>query len=125
MELVSAFFDGIRLFNRGSYFEAHEAFEALLDEMEHDDRWGLLLALIQIAVGYHKWDSGYVGASRMLGLGAEKLAAFGDVAWDVDVRALRERVARDLARLADDAGAAPRPDDPPRIRLSRRRDAGA
>ena len=39
--------EGIRLFNAGSYFEAHEAFEALLDETEDDVRWQLLLGLVQ------------------------------------------------------------------------------
>ncbi len=94
-----AFAEGVRRFNAGEFFEAHEAFEALLDEVEGDDRWELLLALIQIAVGYHKCISGHPGGARMLGLGAAKLGPFPPVAWGLDVEALRRRVAEDLAVL--------------------------
>ena len=89
----------VRRFNAGEFFEAHEGFEELLDEVEGDDRWNLLVALIQVAVGYHKLCSGHPGAARMLRLGAEKLAAFPAVAWGVAVERLRERIAKDLAAL--------------------------
>jgi predicted metal-dependent hydrolase len=111
-----AFLDGVRLFNARQFFEAHEAFEELLDDVEEDGRWELLVALIQVAVGYHKLASGYDGAARMLGLGAEKLAAFPDVAWGIDVGALRARAAQDAAS----AGAAMRlASDPPRLVVRR------
>lgn len=104
---------GMRHFAAGEYFEAHEAFEECLDAVEADGRWDLLVALIQVAVGYHKLAEGHPGAARMLGLGHEKLEELPDVAWGVDVRALRGRVARDRDR--------PDPDglrsDPPRIGL--------
>jgi predicted metal-dependent hydrolase len=95
--MPAPFADGVALFNAGRFFEAHEAFEELLDDVEDDERWDLLVALIQVAVGYHKWTSGHPGAARMLGLGLEKLAAFPDVAWGIDVGALRARVAEDRA----------------------------
>ena len=79
------FYDGVRRFAAGDYYEAHEAFEDCLDAVESDERWDLLVALIQVAVGYHKLASGHPGADRMLGLGWEKLAPFPDVAWGVDV----------------------------------------
>jgi predicted metal-dependent hydrolase len=97
VEMPAPFADGVALFNAGRFFEAHEAFEELLDDVEEDERWDLLVALIQVAVGYHKWTSGHPGAARMLGLGLEKLAAFPDVAWGIDVGALRARVAEDRA----------------------------
>ncbi len=106
----AGFAEGVRLFNTGRFFEAHEAFEDLLDEVESDGRWDLLLALIQIAVGYHKWTAGHVGAQRMLGLGLDKLAGFPELAWGVDVAALRARVAADRVAAGDavpDAAALP------------------
>jgi len=103
------FYDGVRRFAAGEYYEAHEAFEDCLDEVEDDDRWTLLLGLIQVAVGYHKQTSGHPGAERMLGLGAAKLAPLPDVAWGVRVEALRRRVADDLATLARGEGIAPAP----------------
>lgn len=112
------FADGVRLFNAGRFYEAHEAFEALLDPMEADQRWELLVALIQVAVGYHKWTSGHPGAARMLGLGHDKLAAFPDEAWGVDVGALRARAEAD--RTAAEGGAPPLAEGP-RLLLRRPR----
>jgi predicted metal-dependent hydrolase len=112
--LPPAFFDGVRRFAAADYFAAHEAFEECLDAVEADARWDLVLALVQVAVGYHKLASGHPGAERMLGLGGEKLAAFPDVAWGVDVARLRRRVDVDRERLSAAALAA----DPPRIEMA-------
>ena len=109
----AGFYDGVRRFAAGDYFEAHEAFEECMDAVDQDDRWDLLVALIQVAVGYHKLVSGHPGSARMLGLGHEKLEAFPDVAWGVDVAALRRRVAADR----DHPAAALREDDRPAIAL--------
>jgi hypothetical protein len=93
--------EGVRRFNAGDFFEAHELFEDCLEAVEADARWELLLGLIQVAVGYHKHAAGHPGASRMLGLGAAKLAELPPVAWGLDVAALRRRIALDLAALAE------------------------
>src|SRR5881396_2565824 len=90
----------VRRFNAGEFFEAHEGFEALLDEVEGDDRWDLLVALIQVAVGYHKRAAGHPGAERMLRLGTEKLARFPAIAYGIDLDALRRRVADDLTGVS-------------------------
>ena len=90
---------GVRLFNAGEFFAAHEAFEELLDSAEGSDCWDCLVALIQVAVGYHKSVSGHAGAARMLGLGAAKLAPFPGVFRRVAVDRLRRRVAEDVATL--------------------------
>src|SRR5262245_46096169 len=117
--MPSRFGDGVALFNSGQFFEAHEAFEDLLDQVEEDERWDLLLALIQVAVGYHKAASGHPGAARMLGLGAEKLAAFPPTAWGIDVEDLRRRVADDLVLAKAGSSMAERLETaPPRIRLA-------
>jgi hypothetical protein len=107
------FYEGVRRFAAGEYFEAHEAFEDCLDDVESDERWDLLVALIQVAVGYHKLASGNPGGERMLGLGGEKLEAFPDVAWGVAVGALRRRVATDR-----ECPAMAFTRDPPRIDLT-------
>ena len=112
------FYDGVRRFAVGEYYEAHEAFEDCLDAVDSDERWDLLVALIQVAVGYHKAAEGHPGAARMLGLGAAKLARFPAVLAGVDVADLRARVAEDLAAvesggsLPDRLAAAP-----PRLRM--------
>jgi hypothetical protein len=109
----AGFYEGVRRFAAGEYFEAHEAFEDCLDEVESDERWDLLVALIQVAVGYHKLASGHPGGGRMLGLGHEKLAPFPDVAWGIDLGRLRRRVAVDRDRPVADVLKSP----PPRIEL--------
>jgi len=111
-----AFLDGVRHFNAGRFFEAHEAFEDLLDDVEGDERWDMLVALVQVAVGYHKATHGHPGATRMLALGLEKLAPFAADAGGVALDALRARVAADLARArAGDDLAACLAADPPRL----------
>ena len=95
----------VRHFNSGEFFEAHEGFEELLDAVEGDARWDLLVALIQVSVGYHKLFSAHPGAARMLRLGAEKLAAFPSVAWGIAVERLRARALHDADML--DAGDVP------------------
>jgi uncharacterized protein len=115
--LPPAFAAGLRHFNAGRYFAAHEAFEELLDEVE-DERWDLLVALIQVAVGYHKAAEGHPGAARMLGLGAAKLARFPAVLAGVDVADLRARVAEDLAAVESGGSLAGRlAAAPPRLRM--------
>lgn len=114
------FVDGVRHFNAGRFFEAHEAFEAQLDAVESDDRWDLLVGLVQVAVGYHKWSSGHPGAARMLRLGRQKLDPFPPGAWGLGVAALCSRLDADLAALE---GPAPPPAPsapPPAIRLAAR-----
>ncbi len=116
---MSTFGDGVAFFNQGSYFEAHEAFEERLDEVETDDRWALLVALIQIAVGYHKAQAGHPGAERMLGLGLAKLAPFPTTAWGLDLGTLCQRVADDLRAAEAGASLADRIiASPPRIAMS-------
>ena len=112
MRFPPAFAAGLRHFNAGRYFEAHEAFEDLLDEVD-DQRWDLLIALIQVAVGYHKATAGHPGAPRMLRLGAEKLAPFPPIFAGLDVTALRDQVAADVTRL-ESGGSVP---SPPRLRM--------
>jgi uncharacterized protein len=115
----AAFLDGVRRFNAGQYFEAHEEFEELLDEVEDDARWDLLVALIQVSVGYHKCVSGHPGGTRMLGMGLAKLGAFADDAFGVGVGALRVRVTADLAALEAGEPVSERLGAPPRITLTR------
>jgi predicted metal-dependent hydrolase len=105
------FREGVQHFNAGRYFEAHEAFEEVLDEVEEDARWDFVLALVQVAVGYHKWTSGHPGAARMLGLGAEKLTTFPPDAWGVDVQGLRRQIGDAVAAIERGGSC----DAPPRI----------
>ena len=116
--LPRAFLNGVRRFNAGEFFEAHEAFEELLDTVESDLRWELLVALIQVAVGYHKCASGHAGDRTMLEKGLAKLAPFADDAGGVALDALRARLRSDLAALAAGAPAGTVLANPPRLTLA-------
>ena len=90
----------IKDFNSGRYFEAHEHLEDALDEVEDDDNtWQLFIGLIRIAVGYHKYSSGYPGGERMLGMGLETVASLPEVCNGVQLKVLRQRVQEDLGQL--------------------------
>ena len=50
---MDAFARGVELFNRGSYYEAHEVWEELWLELEDEPKL-FLQGLIQLAAAYHK-----------------------------------------------------------------------
>jgi predicted metal-dependent hydrolase len=106
----------IKDFNSGHYFEAHEHLEEALEEIEEDPHvWTLFIGLIQIAVGYHKYASGYPGGEKMLRLGLEKVSPLPDVCAGVRLEELRQRVRQDLADA--DIVQERLQQDPPRIML--------
>lgn len=116
--LPHAALEGVRRFNRGEYFEAHEAFEELLDDVETDARWELLIALVQVAVGYHKCHDGHPGGPEMLARALEKLAPFADDAGGLAIDALRARVQADQSALSRGGEVASVFVDPPRMTLA-------
>ena len=80
--------EGIDLFNRERLFECHEVLEAAWLEASGEHRT-FLQGLIQIAVAfYHLRRENFVGASRLLTAGMEKLSAFAPERDAVDVAAL-------------------------------------
>ena len=88
-----------RAFNAGRYFEAHEILEDGLEDIP-TELWDLFVGLIQIAVGYHKvTQQSLGGATRMLQIGLEKLAAYPPVAGGVNLEPLRLRIHSDLSLL--------------------------
>ena len=92
-----------REFNSGRYFEAHEALEDRLEEVDEAD-WDLVVALIQIAVGYHKASQElWSGSLLMLEKGLEKAAAFPSRVATLRLDDLRARVRADVERLRSGA----------------------
>ncbi len=118
MSYHPALLRSIKDFNSGHYFEAHEHLEESLDEVEGNaDAWELYVGLIQIAVGYHKYASGYPGGEKMLGLGLEKVSPLPDVCAGVRLEELRQRVREDLGH--NDGVQERLRREPPRIMLSK------
>lgn len=118
MSYPPALLRAIKDFNSGRYFEAHEHLEEALDEVEdHEETWDLFVGLIPIAVGYHKYASGYVGGEKVLRLGLEKVAPLPDVCAGMRLEELRQRVREDLANSSEVQARLQR--EPPRITLER------
>ncbi len=89
---------GIELFNRREFYEAHEAWEAgWIDELS--DARLLLQGLIQVAAGFYKLQcASPVGAMKLLELGLAKLRPFVGDSMGVDLESLLPEVDGWLAR---------------------------
>ena len=109
-----------KTFNSGNFFEAHEHLEDALESVEEDNQvWCLFIALIQIAVGYHKLSHHYPGGPAMLQKGLEKLKELPLDCGGVRIDLLLTKIQEDLT-IVD--GTIP---EVPRIRLSRVRSPAA
>jgi predicted metal-dependent hydrolase len=86
--MADAFFQGIRLFNEGKFFDCHE----VLEEIWRPDRSARRLfwqALIHLAVAFHHARKGNRrGAERQLHKGLRKLAGYLPVCEGVDTGGL-------------------------------------
>src|SRR5579872_4451893 len=71
------YLEGIELFNRGEYFEAHEVWEDLWQDCPSCDR-RFYQALIQAAVAIYHFERGnYAGAARLARSGKRYMEPFG------------------------------------------------
>jgi len=104
------FHEGVRLFNAGQWFEAHEVWEALWHTLDGDDK-DFVQGLIQCAVALeHARRGNPRGALTMFDRARPRLARFGAWCHAVPVRALVDAMDGFLAPLRgmDDALLAPR-----------------
>jgi predicted metal-dependent hydrolase len=119
----SHFLEGVRLFNAGRYFEAHEVWEDAWRPMDAGTLREFLQGLIQCAVAMeHHRRGNAVGAARVLERATRRLAGVPGGYAGVDLAELLRRVEGALARepggaprirLADDRPPAPgQPDGP-------------
>ena len=82
------FQEGIELFNRGRFFDCHEALEEVWLEFS-GGRKKFLQGLIQLTVAFHHLRNGNrVGAGRLLAAAIEKLALDSPERALIDVNAL-------------------------------------
>jgi predicted metal-dependent hydrolase len=81
---------GLRLFNQGHYFEAHEALETAWRDEKSPLR-GLYQGILQVGVGYHHLLRGnHSGAIRLLDRAEKCLAPFPDQCSGIDLGQLRQ-----------------------------------
>jgi uncharacterized protein len=86
--------EGVRLFNRRKFFEAHEALEAVWLKSAGQDKL-FLHGLIQVAAAFHHLErKNRMGFHSLLEKGGQKLESVGDTAMEVDVARLRESLSK-------------------------------
>ena len=103
--------EGIRLFNEGAYFEAHEVLEDVWRAAPVQDKT-FLQGLVQLAVAFHhRSTENLAGAASVLRKASRNLEQEPASAIGVDVASLRAAVQDWVRALADGAGLA----SPPRI----------
>jgi predicted metal-dependent hydrolase len=88
-DVPAAVAEGVRLFNRGRYFEAHEVWEAAFVDAAGTDR-AFLEGLVQLATGLHlRTRRGATrGAENLIAQALVTLEDFRPRTHDVDVEAL-------------------------------------
>jgi predicted metal-dependent hydrolase len=111
---------GVELFNRGEFFEAHEAMEDamnLLDDKKQDEAgdWDFCLGLLRAAVANHKLGDGELSSARLhLRAALKFLAPYPDRHRGIKLREFRSALTAELARLDSPADGVM----PPRIELA-------
>jgi predicted metal-dependent hydrolase len=88
-ELLQSYCDGIRLFNSGAFFDAHEVLEDVWRPCVGEER-KFLQGLIQVAVAFHHYSKGNLrGARSLLERGVAKLNNYPDTYADIRLNLLR------------------------------------
>lgn len=91
---------GVALFNRGEFFEAHEAMEEAMD-LADDADWEFYLGLLRAAVANHKLTQGQVSSAVLhLQAALRYLAPYSDRHRGLKLRELRYALSAQLARLS-------------------------
>jgi predicted metal-dependent hydrolase len=94
---------GVALFNRGEFFEAHEALEEAMDLIDDDGDWEFFLGLLRAAVANHKLTQGAVsGAIAHLQAALRYLSPYPDRYQGLKLRELRYALSAQLSRLMND-----------------------
>ena len=95
------YLEGIKLFNRGQFFEAHEVLEEVWRPARNPER-KFLQSLIQVAVALHHHSRGnLVGARSLLARATRNLEPYPERFGGVDLRSLRRSLHRWSKALAE------------------------
>ena len=93
------FVKGVELFNRGEFFEAHEAMEEAM-ELADDADWEFYLGLLRAAVANHKLAQGEISSAILhLQAALRYLGPYSDRYQGLKLRELRYGLNVQLARL--------------------------
>ena len=91
--------EGIRLFNQGYFFEAHEVLEEVWRQ-EHGEPRLFLQGLIQVCAAYHHFQNGNLaGAITLLQRGADKMRRYPPQYLGIDAAGLIAQIDGDRGRI--------------------------
>jgi uncharacterized protein len=100
-----SFLAGVELFNRGDFFEAHEAMEEAMDHVGGGDDWDFFLGLLRAAVANHKLTQGELSSAiSHLQAALRFLAPYPDRHQGLKLRELRYSLNAQLAHLVEARG---------------------
>src|SRR5271170_5449406 len=102
---------GVELFNRGEFFEAHEAMEDAMNLLDDDTAdWEFYLGLLRAAVANHKLADGVVDSAILhLRAALKFLAPYGDRHRGIMLREFRNALTVQLDRLLTRCEQLPQP----------------
>jgi len=91
--------EGVKLFNDGSYFEAHDFFEDLWMEAEAKDR-DFYQGMVHVSVGsYHLICGNYTGALSQYRKGVEKLEKYEGSIKSINLKLFLEEIKRLINKI--------------------------
>ena len=103
------FLEGVRLFNAGEFFDAHEVWEDLWRDCAGADR-RFVQALIQAAVAvYHFSRENFAGATRLFGSGRRYAAPYRPAHMGLDIDRFWHTMEAHLAPALTGGASGPRP----------------
>ncbi len=99
--MKNKFKDGINLFNKRKFFEAHEIWEKLWLSAKEEKKF--LQGLIFIAGGYYHYQNKNIkGTELFLKKGCEYLSTYSDKYVGVDIKKLRDDTINNLEKIKKD-----------------------
>jgi hypothetical protein len=100
--------EGLRLYNTGEYFAAHEAWESVWLAAPEPDR-PFLQALIQVTAAFEhlKRNSNQLGATRLLTAALRRLAPYPSHFGNIDLDLLRDDIRDRIESLTAHTSPAP------------------
>ncbi|HKZ49328.1 MAG TPA: DUF309 domain-containing protein [Thermoplasmata archaeon] len=90
---------GVDLFNKGYFFEAHDVWEEVWT-LDRTPARKFYQGLIKVAGGFHHFQNGnYIGSAALLTAGLEHLAPYAAGHGGIDLAGLRREVATQLEKV--------------------------
>jgi uncharacterized protein len=98
-ELPASFWQGVRAFQQGQFYECHDTLEALWIEAQEPNKT-FFQGILQIAVAcYHLRNQNWRGAVILLGEGIRRLSPYQPSYGDIDINHLLDTSSTLLNRL--------------------------